>query len=87
LKLLCERTGVLAIDRKRDTVTVKFTEQAAIDPERLTRFVAQTRGAQFSPGGILKFNLRSTQPEDIIDQLNGLFRELSEETAKVWMEQ
>ena len=87
LKLLCERAGVLAIDRKRDTVTVKFTEQASIDPERLTRFVAQTRGAQFSPGGILKFTLKSTQPETIIDQLNGLLRELSAETAKVWMEQ
>ncbi|HLW51989.1 MAG TPA: transcription-repair coupling factor [Candidatus Angelobacter sp.] len=86
LKLLCERTGVLAIDRKRDTVTVKFTEQAAIDPERLTRFVAQTRGAQFSPGGILKFALKSTGPEAIIDQLNGLLRELSAEAAKVWME-
>src|SRR4029077_9273468 len=29
LKLLCERVGVLAIDRKRDSATIKFTEQAA----------------------------------------------------------
>ncbi len=87
LKLLCERVGVLTTDRKRDVVTVKFTEQAAVDPIQLARFVAQNRGAQFSPGGVLKFNLKSTQPEVIIDQLNGLLRELSPETvAQTWLE-
>ena len=86
LKLLCERVGVLTVDRKRDSVTIKFTEQASIEPEKLARFVAQARGAQFSPGGVLKFNLNSTQPEAIIDQLHGLLHELSAETAKVWME-
>ncbi len=86
LKLLCERAGVLAIDRKRDSATIKFTEQAQIEPERLARFVAQSKGAQFSPGGVLKFSLKSTQPDEVIDQINGLLRELSAETAKVWME-
>ena len=86
LKLLCERVGVLTVDRRRDSVTVKFTEQASVDPEKLARFVAQARGAQFSPGGVLKFNLKSTQPESVIDQLQGLLHELSAETAKVWME-
>jgi transcription-repair coupling factor (superfamily II helicase) len=87
LKLLCERVGVLAIDRKRDSVTIKFTEQAAIEPERLARFVAQARGAQFSPGGVLKFSLKSIQPEEVIDQLNGLLRELSPEVvAQAWLQ-
>jgi transcription-repair coupling factor (superfamily II helicase) len=86
LKLLCERVGVLAADRKRDVVTVKFTELAQIEPARLARFVSQNRGTQFSPGGVLKFTLKSTQPEMIIDQLNGLLRELSAEAEKVWME-
>jgi len=84
--LLCERAGVLAIDRKRDSATIKFTEQAQIEPDRLARFVAHSKGAQFSPGGVLKFNLKSTQPDEVIDQINGLLRELSAETAKVWME-
>jgi transcription-repair coupling factor (superfamily II helicase) len=83
LKLLCERTGVLNIDRKRDSVTIKFMEQATVDPERLARFVAQTRGAQFTPGGVLKFNLKSTQAEAIIEQVGGLLRELSPEPVKV----
>jgi len=87
LKLLCERVGVLAIDRKRDAATIKFTEQAQVDPERLASFVAQSRGAQFSPGGVLKFHLKSTQAEQVIDQVNGLLRELSPETvAQTWMQ-
>jgi transcription-repair coupling factor (superfamily II helicase) len=81
LKLLCERVGVLNIDRRRDTVTIKFTEQATVDPERLARFVAQSRGAQFSPGGILKFNLKSTQAMAILEQLSGLLRELATEAV------
>jgi transcription-repair coupling factor (superfamily II helicase) len=83
LKLLCERTGVLNIDRRRDTVTIKFTEQAAVDPERLARFVAQTRGAQFTPGGVLKFNLKSTQAEAIMEQVGSLLKELSPESVHV----
>jgi transcription-repair coupling factor (superfamily II helicase) len=87
LKLLCERVGVLAIDRKRDSITIKFTELASIEPERLARFVAQSRGAQFSPGGVLKFNIKSTQPEAVIDQINGLLRELSPEVvAQTWLQ-
>ncbi|HEY2914894.1 MAG TPA: transcription-repair coupling factor, partial [Candidatus Angelobacter sp.] len=87
LKLLCERVGVLAIDRKRDSVTIKFTELASIEPERLARFVAQSRGAQFSPGGVLKFNIKSTRPEEVIDQINGLLRELSPEVvAQTWLQ-
>jgi transcription-repair coupling factor (superfamily II helicase) len=82
LKLVCENVGVLSIDRKRDTVTVKFTEEAQIDPERLARFVAQSRGAQFSPGGVLKFNLKSTQPEAVIEQLSALLKEMSAQPVK-----
>jgi hypothetical protein len=68
-------------------VTIKFTEQASIEPELLARYVAQTKGAQFSPGGVLKFNLKSTQPEAVIDQLQGLLRELSPEVvAQTWLQ-
>ena len=77
LKLLSEKVGVLTIDRKRDSVTLKFTEQATVNPESLARFVAQTKGAQFTPGGVLKFNLKSTRPEEIIEQIAALLRELS----------
>jgi transcription-repair coupling factor (superfamily II helicase) len=87
LKLLCEKVGVLAIDRKRESVTIKFTETAQIEPERLAQFVARSRGSQFSPGGVLKFHLKGTQPEDVIEQLQGLLRELSPEVvAQTWLQ-
>jgi len=83
LKLVCERTGVLSMDRKRDSLTIKFTEQATVDPERLARFVAQTRGAQFTPGGVLKFTLKSTQPEAIMEQITDLLRQLHMGSSEV----
>src|SRR5690348_16919427 len=87
LKLLSLRVGVTGIERKRDQVSIRFRENASIEPERLARFVAQAKGAQFSPGGVLKFSLKSTQPEAVIDQLNGLLRELSPETvAQAWLQ-
>ena len=55
----------------------RLTEQATVNPESLARFVAQTKGAQFTPGGVLKFNLKSTQPEAIIEQLSVLLLQLS----------
>ncbi|MBV9435549.1 MAG: hypothetical protein JOZ44_05825, partial [Acidobacteria bacterium] len=46
-------------------------------------FVASTRGAQFSPGGLLKVPLKSTDAELVLFQLTGLLRELAAEPAKV----
>jgi transcription-repair coupling factor (superfamily II helicase) len=87
LKLLCEKVGVLTIDRKRESVTIKFTETAQIEPERLAQFVARSRGSQFSPGGVLKFHLKGTQPEDVMEQLQALLRELSPEVvAQTWLQ-
>ena len=83
LKLLSERIGVVGIDRKRENVQVRFSEQATVDPARLAQFVASTKGAQFSPGGLLKFNLRSTDAELALFQITSLLQELSGEPAKV----
>ncbi|HVH87963.1 MAG TPA: transcription-repair coupling factor, partial [Terriglobales bacterium] len=83
LKLLSARVGVLGIDRKRDAVQIRFSEQANVDPARLAQFVASTKGAQFSPGGLLKFNLKSTDAELALFQITSLLHELSGETVKV----
>jgi len=83
LKLLAERVGVLGIDRKRDSVQIRFSEQANVDPARLAHFVGSTKGAQFSPGGLLKFNLKSTHAELALFQIRSLLQELSGETVKV----
>jgi transcription-repair coupling factor (superfamily II helicase) len=82
LKLLCMRVGVNAIERKRDSVTLKFQQNAAVDPEQLARFVAAQRGAQFTPDGMLKFVLKATAAEEVLRSLRTTLEQLaSAETA------
>ncbi|MBI2678036.1 MAG: transcription-repair coupling factor [Candidatus Koribacter versatilis] len=79
LKLASERVGVAGIDRRRDVVNIKFTEKAVVDPEKLAQFVAKERGAQFTPAGVLHFQLKSTRPEDVLTRLKELLAELASE--------
>ena len=77
LKLLCMKVGVNAIERKRDVVTLKFQQNAAVDPEQLARFVSAQRGAQFSPDGMLKFNLKATAAEEVLRTLRTILQQLA----------
>jgi len=77
LKLASQRLGVAAIDRRRDQATIRFTQEAAIDPEKLARFVAGQPGAQFSPNGVLKFSLKASQAEAVLERLKRLLEELA----------
>jgi transcription-repair coupling factor (superfamily II helicase) len=81
LKLLCMRVGVNAIDRKRETVTFKFRQNAAVDPERLARFVSAQRGAQFTPDGMLKVALKATAAEDVLRALRTVLEQLASADA------
>ena len=81
LKLVCMRVGVIAIDRKRDSVTFKFRQNAAVDPEHLARFVASQRGTQFTPDGMLKFNLKATAADDVLQSLRYTLEQLAAEEA------
>ena len=60
LKLAAGRLRVHSIERKRDTIRVKFHEDAAVDPARLMEFVASRPGAQFTPAGLLRFPLNGS---------------------------
>jgi transcription-repair coupling factor (superfamily II helicase) len=77
LKLLCMRVGVNAIDRKRETVTFKFRQNAAVDPEQLARFVSAQRGAQFTPDGMLKFGLKASAAEEVLRALRTVLEQLA----------
>ncbi len=82
LKLLCMKVGVNAIERKRDSVTLKFQQNAAVDPEQLARFVSAQRGAQFTPDGMLKFILKATAADEVLRALRTVLEQLaSAETA------
>ena len=79
LKLVCMRVGVNAIDRKRDSVTFKFKQNAAVDPEHLARFVASQRGTQFTPDGMLKFSLKATAANEVLQSLRYTLEQLAAE--------
>ncbi len=81
LKLLAVRVGASGIDRKRDLVTIKFRQNAGIDPGRLAKFVSSQRGAQFTPDGNLKFSLKVSGAPEILGQLQSLLEELSAQEA------
>ncbi len=83
LKLIAERVGVNAIDRKREDVTIKFSEKAAVDPSRLAQFVAANRGARFTPEGALKFSLRTTQSGEVLGKLKDVLLELATEEVGI----
>src|SRR5580700_7808559 len=77
LKLLAVRVGVNAIERKREQVSIKFRQNATVDPERLARFVASQRGTQFTPDGTLKFVEKANAAEEVLDRLKHLLEELA----------
>jgi transcription-repair coupling factor (superfamily II helicase) len=79
LKLLAIRVGVTGIDRRREQVSIKFRQNAVIDPARLAQFVSSRRGAQFSPDGTLKFLLKVTAAEEVLRQLRELLQVLAGE--------
>jgi transcription-repair coupling factor (superfamily II helicase) len=76
LKLQAMRVGANAIERKRELVSIKFSQTAAIDPGKLARFVASQRGTQFSPDGTLKFSIKIDSAEGILQTLRDLLEEL-----------
>ena len=69
------------IERRKDQINIRFTEKAQIEPERLARFVAGERGAQFTPSGILRFSLKGSAAEQVLDRLQALLLELAGETV------
>ena len=79
LRLECERIGVAQIDRKRDQLHIRFTENAGIDPGRLMKLVAKNakRGAQFTPQGVLRYPLTSPKPDDVLVEIRGLLDQLA----------
>ena len=63
LKSVAESLLVQSVERKSDEIWIRFHPQAPIDPERLTKFVRQHRGANFRPDGALRFRLSTPESE------------------------
>ncbi|MFP5211261.1 MAG: transcription-repair coupling factor [Acidobacteriota bacterium] len=82
LRLRCERIGIAQIDRKRGEVQIRFTENAAVDPQHLMRLVARhaKRGAQFTPQGLLKYPLGATRPDEVLLEIQDVLESLAPAT-------
>ncbi|PYV85152.1 MAG: transcription-repair coupling factor, partial [Acidobacteria bacterium] len=81
LRLQAMDAGVTGIERKRDLVSVKFRQDAPVDPVRLAKFVSSQRGAQFLPDGTLKFMTKGLNAQELLDQLHQLLETLTEHEA------
>ena len=85
LRLMAERIGVAAIERQRDQVNVRFTEKAQVAPEKLAKFVGRTKGAKFTPNGILKFALKAVAADEVLRGLHALLQQLADVTIGATM--
>ncbi|HWZ11836.1 MAG TPA: transcription-repair coupling factor, partial [Acidobacteriaceae bacterium] len=79
LRLECQRLGIVQVDRKRDFLQMRLTENPSIDPAALMQIVARNakKGAQFTPEGILKFPLTATRPREILAAVHALLDQVS----------
>ena len=78
LRMQAAMAGVTGIERKRDLVSVRFRQDAPVDPARLASFVSSQRGAQFLPDGTLKFLAKGLDARELLEQLQSLLSNLAE---------
>src|SRR5437870_1113659 len=70
LKTLAEQIGIEAVDRRHNLLNIKFHKETRVDPARLMNIVGKTRGAQFTPAGVLLLPLDGqTAAADILQFL------------------
>jgi transcription-repair coupling factor (superfamily II helicase) len=77
LKTLAEKIGIEAVDRRHNLLNIKFHKETRVDPARLMNIVSGTRGAQFSPAGVLLLPLDG-QPNagEVLRFLSGKLEQL-----------
>jgi transcription-repair coupling factor (superfamily II helicase) len=81
LHLQAVQVGVTNVERKRDLVTIKFREDAPIDPGKLAAFVSSQRGAQVLPDGMLKFSAKALGAQELLEQIQSLLSHLAESVS------
>ncbi len=54
IKTAAEKIGIEAINRQSSILNVKFHDQTRVDAQKLMELVSGTRGAQFTPMGVLR---------------------------------
>ena len=68
IKTSAEKLGIQAIDRRANVLNIKFHEEARVDAARLMQLVGTTRGAQFTPAGVLRLPMEGpSHPAAILE--------------------
>ena len=68
IKSAAEKIGIEAVDRRATMLNVKFHEEARVDAARLMELVGKTRGAQFTPAGVLRLPMEGpTNPAAVLE--------------------
>ncbi len=70
LRKLAERMLVGSIERAEGGVAIKLTQNAKVDPAKLTQYLSANEDASFSPSGILR--VKSTEDGPIIVAMQAL---------------
>lgn len=60
LKTAAAQLGIETVDRKHSAVNIKFHEGTRVNPGRLMALVSRVHGAQFTPAGVLRLPLDTT---------------------------
>jgi transcription-repair coupling factor (superfamily II helicase) len=67
LKTMADGLGIEAVDRRHNVLNVKFHKETRVDPARLMKIVTKTRGASFTPAGVLLLPLDGrTDPAGVL---------------------
>ena len=83
LKLLSQRIGVAQIERRREAVSIRFTERLRSIRSAWRALLPRRPGSQFTPAGVLKFSLKEKQPEQVLARLKSLLEQLAGEQQAV----
>ncbi len=62
LRKLAERMALISIDRTADGIAIKLGESARVSPEKLMHFLSENEGSIFSPSGILRIGVETSNP-------------------------
>ncbi|MFN0110760.1 MAG: transcription-repair coupling factor [Blastocatellia bacterium] len=64
VRRIAESIGILSVDRVKDSFSIKLSEKAKIDPEKLMKLLEENSSASFAPTGVLKLKLASEELND-----------------------
>jgi transcription-repair coupling factor (superfamily II helicase) len=74
LRKLAERMRVVSIDKTKDGLAIKLSENARVAPEKLMEFLSKNETANFSPSGILRVVI---DVENLIEAARFVLEEIS----------